>query len=235
MLSVTQAAELIRERRRLVPGARSMLVGISGIDGSGKGYLTARLDALLRDRGVRTAPINVDGWLNLPSKRFDPARPAAHFYESGIRFGAMFSQLVIPLRDSRSMRLTAALADSTNIERFFHHEYRFDDVDVILLEGVFLFRREFRDAFDLALWIDCSFETALERVIARNQEGLSVEELIRDYDTIYYAAQRLHAERDDPRSFAGAFINNDARLVRTTDVARPVAARAGSSMNALPV
>ena len=52
------------------------------------------------------------------------------------------------------------------------HTYHFQDVDVILLEGIFLLKREFQQSYDLSVWIDCTFETALERALQRAQEGL---------------------------------------------------------------
>lgn len=199
-----------------MPAARSVLVGVSGIDGSGKGFCTARIDERLRAEGVRSANINVDGWLNPPSKRFSATAPAEHFYEHGIRFREMFDQLILPLKERRSLRLSADLTDPTNAEGFQPFEYEFHDLDVILLEGIFLFKREHRSPLDLAVWIDCSFETALERALARGQEGLPPEEAVRDYETIYFPAQRLHFERDDPKAFADFVLVNDSRLDPTS-------------------
>jgi uridine kinase len=48
----------------------------------------------------------------------------------------------------------------------------FDNVDLILLEGIFLFKRAHQQRYDFRLWIDCSFKTALERALRRSQEGL---------------------------------------------------------------
>jgi uridine kinase len=199
----------IRAARAAVPADRSLLVGVSGIDGSGKGFVTDRLVAPLRDRGVRVEPINVDGWLNLPARRFDPARPAEHFYEHGLRLVEMFDRLVLPLQAHRSVRLLAELADATNADTYGPYEYRFTDVDVILLEGIFLFKRAFRDHFDLRLWVDCSFATALDRTVRRGQEGLPPAETVRDFEAIYFPAQRLHFVRDDPRGSAHLVIPND--------------------------
>ena len=97
MTDVASAVEAILARRKAVPRTRSVLTGITGIDGSGKGYVTEHLAARLRERGVRVTAINVDGWLNLPSRRFSPVNPAEHFYGHAIRFEEMFARLVLPL------------------------------------------------------------------------------------------------------------------------------------------
>ena len=108
--------------------------------------------------------------------------------------------------------MLAQVTDATNAERYQLHTYDYSNIDVILLDGIFLLKRELRDFFDLAYWIDCTFETALERALARNQEGLSREEVIRDYETIYFPAQRIHLEEDQPKEFASGIVSNDPRL-----------------------
>jgi uridine kinase len=186
-----------------------LLVGISGIDASGKGYLTKQMIAQLQQH--KAASINVDGWLNLPSNRFNRENPAEHFYENALRLDEMFSQLILPLKANRHRDLVADFAEETATE-FRSHRYRFENVDIILVEGIYIFKRAYRHHFDLAFWVDCTFETAMERALERGQEGLPVGETIRAYQTIYFPAQQIHFDRDDPRASADFAINNDLRL-----------------------
>jgi uridine kinase len=206
---VTEVVARIRAARDRVPATRSLLVAVSGIDASGKGYVTARIAATLEAGGLRPAVINADGWLNLPHLRFDPFRPAEHFYERAIRFDALFELLVLPLRARRSVRLSADHAEET-AAAFRPRLYEFSDVDVILLEGIFLLKREYRPLYDLSVWVDCSFETALERAVARGQEGLSPAATVAAYLSIYFPAQRIHLERDDPRAASDIRVANDS-------------------------
>lgn len=197
--------------RNLIPAQRSALVAISGIDGSGKGYVTALIVSALIAKGVRTAAINIDGWLNLPSARFDPANPAEHFYAHAIRFDEMFSRLVLPLRDQRSLRTELDYTEET-ATRYRRHLYEFEDIDVIVLEGIYLLKPAFLAYYDLSIWIECSFDTALQRAVARAQEGLSPESTIHAYRTIYFPAQEIHFQRDNPRALATTIVVNDSRL-----------------------
>ncbi len=202
--------EILGRRRRIAP-SRAVLVGVSGIDGSGKGYVTARLVSDLRLLGWKAVGINVDGWLNLPSRRFDDHAPAENFYQNALRLDEMFSRLILPLKKDRSIALRADFAEETATE-FRPHLYEYSDVDIVVLEGIQIFKRAYRDLFDLALWVDCSFETALERAVRRAQEGLPPQDTIRAYQRIYFPAQRIHFDRDDPRGQADLIIENDPRL-----------------------
>ena len=203
---------MIRRARAGVPGNRSLLVAISGIDGSGKGYITGQMAQVLQEQGIRVAAINIDGWLNLLLPKVRPESPARHFYEHGIRFEEMFDRLILPLRTGAHVNLVAQLTDATNSEAYRQHTYEFENVDVILLEGIFLLKKIYREYFDLSFWIDCTFETALERALARDQEGLPREVLIRDYESIYFPAERIHLSEDNPRAFATAILSNDPKL-----------------------
>jgi len=199
----------ILRRRATVPENRCLLVGVSGIDGSGKGFVARQLEARLALYGVIPAIVNVDGWLNLPERRFKQNDPAENFYENAIRFDQFFTQLVIPLRDRRNVHVVADFTEET-ASQYHKHTYDFKDVSVLLVEGIFLFKREYRTHFDLAIWVDCSFPTALARAIDRAQEGLSAAKTIAAYEKIYFPAQRIHLNHDNPRENANLVFENDS-------------------------
>lgn len=208
-MNLKPVIDAIRAKLHLVPPDHSLLIGVSGIDASGKGYIAAKLDHILRSHGLRTALINVDGWLNLPSVRFSATGPGRHFYENALRLDDMFDQLILPLRSARSIRLNADLVTETAEE---HHqfEYVFENVDLILVEGIFLFKRRFVSNFDLRIWIDCPFATALNRAVSRAQEGLDESATIKAYETIYFPAQSVHFELDAPKLVADLIVDNSS-------------------------
>jgi len=190
-------------------GRKARLIAVSGIDGSGKGYVAAQLANRLRDKGHPVAVIAADGWLNLPHVRFGEEEPAEHFYSRAFRFDEMFSGLIDPLVHHGSVRLLADFTEET-ATAYRKHLYSFENVDVVLLEGIFLFKRELQQRYDLRLWIECSFQTALQRALARSQEGLAPSATIAAYERIYFPAERVHFERDAPREAADLVYTNEA-------------------------
>ncbi len=202
---------LILETRDRVPSDRSVLVAITGIDGCGKGFLAAKWRDQLQAHGLRVALIGVDGWLNLPDKRFGGPDPAEHFYTHALRLEEMFSQLIVPLRDRRSICIDADFAEET-ATTYRKEIYEFHDADIILLEGIYLLKRMFQAHYDASFWIECTFDTALERAMQRHQEGLTDDQTARAYRSIYFPAQEIHFRRDDPKRAATAVVMNDPRL-----------------------
>ena len=208
MLEDASVISAIIEKRAALSPERALLVGISGIDAAGKGFVAARIAESLVKRGIKPAVISVDGWLNLPHVRFWRRNPAKHFYESAIRFDEMFERVILPLRDTRSINVESDFAEET-ATTFRKHRYDFRKIDIVILEGIFLLKPAYRHHFDLTIWIDCSSATALRRAITRCQENLPPRETEHAFETIYFAAQRLHIDRDDPRAAADIILMND--------------------------
>jgi SAM-dependent methyltransferase len=97
--------------------------------------------------------------------------PAEHFYRHAIRFDDMFNQFMVPLRDDRFVRVEADLPkrprrSTGNTRTNFL-------ISTSFFEGIYLLKRQFQHHYDLSFWVQCSCETALQRSVARGQEGHS--------------------------------------------------------------
>ena len=130
---------------------------------------------------------------------------------TAVILGARFHQGA-PGSPDRAARARRQQPSHRRICGYRKHVYEFDDVDLILLEGIFLFKRELQQCYDFRLWIDCSFKTALERALSRSQEGLPPADTIDAYERIYFPAERVHFERDSPRDSADLVFVNDEHL-----------------------
>lgn len=200
--------------------SRAVLVGVSGIDAAGKGYVAGRAAAALRACGVGATVIGADAWLNPPGVRESGVERGPHFYRHAFDFEGLFARVVEPLCARRALDLTVMLGGQSGEPRA--HRYQEEGVEVVLLEGIFLFARRLAPRFHSRVWLDCSYATAFARAVARNQEGLPVADLERDYRMMYFAAQAHHLEVDDPRGAADVVLCND-ELVASE--ARPAAER----------
>jgi uridine kinase len=185
------------------------VVAVSGIDGSGKSHVAGLLERELTSHGLSAVVLPLDVWHTHPSIRFSDSDPGRHFYEHAFRFGELFELVVLPLQRRRAVCVEIELARMPGWQPY---RERFDHrgVDVVIIEGIFLLKREFRPHYDLTVWIECSFGTALERAVSRNQEGLSEEALREEYARIYFPAQAYHVARDGPHASASLVLQNDS-------------------------
>src|SRR5262245_58782142 len=139
MLEDGSVIPAIIEKRKTLSSQHALLVGISGIDSSGKGFVTARLAESLQKRGIKLAVISADGWLNLPHVRFHQQHLATHFYKNAIRFDEMFERVILPLRATRNVNVESDFTEEA-ATTFRKHRYAFRNIDIRLLEGNFLFQ-----------------------------------------------------------------------------------------------
>jgi uridine kinase len=206
-MDLNSIAQRITDLHNQLPAEQPLLAGISGIDASGKGYVTRQIAELLNPN-LNIAVINVDGWLNLPHIRFSETDPGRHFNRNALRLDEMFDRLVLPLKRDHRIDLTYDHTDETASD-YRSERIILNSIDVILLDGIFLFQPRFLAHFDLTVWIECSFETALERAVSRSQEGLTREDTVKAYETIYFPAQQVHFEVDHPQSIADITFSNE--------------------------
>lgn len=181
--SVDELADACAALASARAGGAAPVVGVSGIDGAGKSWLCARLRAELTTRGVRVAPVRIDDWRTAPAERFAGPDWGRRFYERSYRWDEMRAGALEPARRG---------------------------ADLVLFDGIFAVTNERRGWFDLTVWVECSFETALERALHRNQEGLPPDALREEYERVYWPAQRLHMERDRPGDHADWVFENDS-------------------------
>jgi uridine kinase len=187
---------------------RLFTVAISGIDASGKGYITKLLQDGLEARGYKVAAINIDPWQNPIPVRLQKENEAENFYKNVFRWEDFFNHLIAPLQKDKGVYLEKKLIHS-HADEYYRFTYDYDNLDILLIEGILLFQQKYLDYYDYKVWIDCSFETGIKRAIARNIEMLNEEQLIDDYNTYYYAAQQLHFLKDNPQKIADLIFDND--------------------------
>jgi len=208
---IESVAARIEQVIRQVGPERAALIGISGINASGKGWLTTRVSRVLKSRGYRVAQVGVEEWRNPQSLRFSEIDPDGHYYHHGVRLDDLFSDLVLPLRKRRSIDIEFDRLDESGLATN-RVRRAYDQVDVILLEGVFILKQAYQKIYDWSLWIDCSFATALERALRREPNDLDPGDIVAAHERIYFPAQRYHLDVDDPISATNCTFNNDWRL-----------------------
>ena len=205
---IPELTDWILTSKNNIPFQKAFIVAISGIDASGKGYIATQLVQELSNRNKSVFLENLDGWLNLPKVRFSPENKAENFYQNAFRLDELQSQILMPYRQENQVNCQVLYLEETwtNFEPI---QVCIEDCEILIIEGIFLFQPQLLPFFDLKIWVDCSFETAIQRAIARNQEGLSTTEIIEAYNNIYFPAQKIHFHQDNPQNMADIQFVND--------------------------
>lgn len=73
---------------------------------------------------------------------------------------------------------------------------------IVIIEGVFLLREEWKGFYDYIIFLDCPSEVRYERVIHRDTYIGDLEERLRKYKNRYWLAEDFYFKKQSPLKFA---------------------------------
>ncbi len=182
-------------------------VGIDGVDGAGKTYLADELADAISDRNVIRA--SIDGFHHPKEHRYQKGRLSAEgYYKDSFNNQALIDSLLEPLGPSGNLEYRKAVFD-----------YRTDSIvdapleqaksnDVLIVDGVFLFRPELQDYWDIKIFVDVPFEVTIPRAIERYADG-DEEETRKHYRERYVPGQEIYFRESFPKEKADIVIENE--------------------------
>jgi uridine kinase len=188
--AVARVAELIPDR-----GDTCVFVGIDGVDGAGKTTFAGQLAGAVDRPVVR---ISVDDFHHVAAVRYRRGRDSAKgFWLDAFDYDRLVADVFGPLRESRRFRPAAHdLASDATLSPPWQTA---PAGAVVIVDGLFLQRRELAGAFDLLVYLDVPFEVAAQRLRARDGE--------RALDR-YVGASLLYFAECDPLSNADVVVRN---------------------------
>ena len=197
-------------------------VCIDGRSAAGKSTFAQALKAALVPSGRQVLLAEVDNF-HVPGhaarSRAGTYTPQT-LYDESYDLDAVRRHLIAPLGAGGDRRLRLALHDSFHDRPIEGTEVTAAPDAIVIVEGIFLLRPEFRDAWDVAIWIDISFETVMERAAKRDVAWVGDETAVREkYRLRWIPAHQLY-EATGPRSAAHFVIDNEDPLQPQISVQR---------------
>jgi uridine kinase len=195
--------EILNKKRDNTP----FIIGINGIDASGKTQFTIKLEKFLTFHSVEVQVIHLDDFQNPKRIRYVGSDEPLNYYQKSFDFNLLRKKLLQPIQQGQSLsfRMTHLdiITDTYSIEKI----YKIGNDSVVILEGVFLFRPELIGFLDYKIFLDISFEEAKKRIIDRDVIRFG-NEVIEKIDRKYHPAQRKYLHECKPKEVADMVINN---------------------------
>jgi uridine kinase len=181
--------------------SKHLLVGISGIDASGKSTFANYLEKSLRKKNISCFIISGDDFFFKRKVRYANPNGAIGYYQESCNYKNLLEELLIPLKKSKqSFQKIIKIVDwktDTDVEV----EYFFQKSSVVIVEGVFLFKKGISEVFDYKIWMDLSFRRGVKRAMRRERDIIrygSAHRVKERYLNRLYRAQLMHLEQDKP-------------------------------------
>lgn len=89
-----------------------------------------------------------------------------------------------------------------NQDTYYLNNICIEKGNVVIIEGVFLQRKELRDYFSYIIYIDIPQAIRLKRVISRDTYIGNEKEIIKKYQERYFPAEEIYCSKYSPRTKA---------------------------------
>lgn len=202
-------AKTLKERSK--NGA--LLVGVDGIDGAGKTTLADELVPFLKELGADVKRASIDGFHNPREYRVRQGNLSSEgYYQDSFDYDFLINNFFVPIKSGKfPLELPKAKFDWKSDSELTEELIHIEPDTVILFEGVFLFRPQLRDYWDVRIFVDIPFDLSLERGLERDSHLLGGKELTKEkYLNRYIPGQKLYFSESDPKSFAEFVIDNSS-------------------------
>jgi len=193
------------------PRTTPVRVAIDGPDAAGKTTLADVLAAALVEAGRTVIRASLDGFHRPRAERYRQGElsPEGCFADS-FDLEALRVELLDPLGPGGSRRYRVAVFDPAADAAVSSEPSVAPDEAVVVVDGVFLLRRELRSFWDFSVFVSVGVGELLRRARQRDTERFgTVEEVERRYRQRYLPAQRLYMENEQPLGHAHVIVEND--------------------------
>jgi phosphoglycolate phosphatase-like HAD superfamily hydrolase/uridine kinase len=182
---------------------KPFVIGVNGIDCSGKTTFATALEKYLKSKDYSTQIINLDDFHHPKAVRYAGDNPAENYFNKSFDIQTMIRQILVPLREKGTHSVTLKLLDLQTDKYEVIRKYYFNPRTIVIAEGVFLFRKELASYLGYKIFLDIPFSVSRERAGARD-----TVESFGKYDTKYLPAQRKYLQACSPKKLADMVIDN---------------------------
>ncbi|MCV2394023.1 uridine kinase [Actinotalea sp. M2MS4P-6] len=149
-------------------GPGRLLLGVDGVDGVGKTTVAEALADSLRAAGRDVLRVSLDDFLQPAERRYARGRDSATgYYLDSVDLAAFLDAVVRPLRDDEPRIRTAVFDHRTDTPVDVPPVWVPEDA-VIVVDGMFLHRRELAALWDVSVFLDAPFEVTVARTAQRD-------------------------------------------------------------------
>nr|WP_026693110.1 kinase [Peribacillus kribbensis] len=192
-----QIKELIESIHRLHKSGRT-IIGIDGLSRSGKSTLACRLVWELQD--VPVVLLHIDDYIQQREKRYNTSRePWFEYYGLQWDVEGLRNDLFEKLK--KEDKLSLFKYDGEN-DSLVEQTIQLPDQGVILIEGVFLQREEWKSFFDFIVFLKSDRDTRFAR------ESTDAQGDMQKFETRYWKAEDYYIREVEPEKNAGLVLEN---------------------------
>jgi len=184
-----------------------LVVGINGVDTSGKTELTKKLSDYLQANGKKVQTVHTDDFHNPKKIRYDGPDEAKNYYLKSFDYTKITTEILEPIKQNNCLQKTITHLNLQTDEFDLIKTYDIDQDTFVLFEGVFLFRPELVKFLDYKIFVHIPFEMMKQRAAIRDLPTQG-QEVMRKYEQKYIPAQQKYIAEISPHLIADLVTDN---------------------------
>jgi uridine kinase len=191
--------KLMNEIIKILDFQNNILIGIDGLGGSGKSTLADSLKLKLENKNHNVFVFHIDDFIYPRKIRYNDSKEEWYcYYNLQWRYDYLIDEVLKPFKQGVIINKQIELYDKEN------DIYRFEQItipqgSIILLEGIFLQRKEMRQYLDYVIYLEVPNDIRMERVLNRDIYIGNTEDIKSKYENRYFPAQDKYMEEYSPK------------------------------------
>ncbi len=184
----------------------ALLIGMDGMGGAGKSTISEKLYKELKRSGYPVTLFHIDHFIHPRAVRYnDNYSPWECYYDLQWRYEYLLNEILLPLKNGSNINKDIELYDLEQ-DNYRSVHFEIPAGSIVIVEGIFLQRKELKGIFDFTIYVDIPENVRLERVLKRDGYIGNDDAIREKYETRYFPAERYYISEYSPAEKADLVI-----------------------------
>ncbi|MGE7931175.1 kinase [Viridibacillus arvi] len=176
---------------------RPLIVAIDGLSGAGKTTLVKKLEQELSNNNSSVVIIHIDDHIEKKHKRYETGHEEWYEYYYLQWDIKMLTISLFEGLKSNKKNITLPYYDKST-DTISAKQISVAVDSIILIEGIFLQRKEWREFYDYTIFLDCPRELRYERVLNRDSYIGDKQAILLKYKRRYWLGEEHYLNTENP-------------------------------------
>ena len=194
---MTELRKLCEQILKISKSKNKIIIGIDGLGGAGKSTLANALSEHLQHTH-HVIVFHIDDFITPRNIRYNENYPEWEcYYDLQWRYDYFVNDVLHPILETSCDHIEVELYDKEN-DTYYIEKYAVKNPTIVIVEGVFLQRKELENIYDYMIYIDIPEEVRLERVLGRDTYIGNDAQITEKYVNRYFPAENYYIETCKP-------------------------------------
>lgn len=187
---------------------KTIIVGIDGLGGAGKSAITELLKTQLQNSNYYPVVLHIDDFIYPRYIRYDEFKEEWYcYYNIQWRYDYLIKEILLPVREGIEIDKQVELYEKEN-DLYILEQIKIPQGSILLIEGIFLQRKEIKEYFDYMVYIELPKDIRLSRVINRDTYIGDDKDIKLKYERRYFPAEDKYIKDYCPAENADFVLEN---------------------------